>query len=110
MYRIICKSLKNYAKEFDNDINNPRYRPVYFLRLIENLNEYTRHKINDTEEYRMLSQFLWSVNDCERSAWILHELKMLGIEGAPGTTYSNDYLIETNRIWNLFLKKAYWRD
>ena len=107
MYRIICNSLKNYANDFNNDINDPRYRPVYFLRLIENPNEYFFHKSKNTNEYKMLSHFLWSVRDCERSEQILHELKMLGIEGAycQNTDFS-----ETNRIWQLFLKKAYWRD
>ena len=111
MYRIMCNSLKNYADDFNNDIGNPRYRPVYFLRLIENLNEYKRHKVAVTEEYQKLSHFLWTIRDCERSQQILHELSMLGIEGVPQTNSVPTILIdETNRIWNLFLKKAYWRD
>ncbi|MCL2224072.1 MAG: hypothetical protein FWB96_03780 [Defluviitaleaceae bacterium] len=107
MYRIICNSLRNYASDFDSDISDPRYRPVYFLRLIENIEEYSRNKTTNTEEYRLLSAFLWSIRDCERSEQILHELKMLGIEGefSQKTDFS-----ETNRIWQLFLKKAYWRD
>jgi len=99
--------LKNYANDFNNDINDPRYHPVYFLRLIENLSEYSLNKAANTEEYRLLSGFLWDVRDCERSEQILYELKMLGIEGEP---YHDTDFSETNRIWQLFLKKAYWRD
>jgi|GEM_PF-1136568 len=107
MYRIICNSLKNYANDFDNDTNNPRYRPVHFLRLIENLPKYLQNKAANTHEYRLLSGFLWSVRNCEYSEQILHELKFLGIEGAP--CHDTDFS-ETNRIWQLILKKAYWRD
>jgi hypothetical protein len=99
--------LKNYASDFDSDIHNPRYRPVYFLRLIENPNEYFRNKAENTREYQLLSGFLWNVRNCEYSEQILHELKILGIEGEP--LHDTDFS-ETNRIWQLFLKKAYWRD
>jgi hypothetical protein len=99
--------LKNYANDFNNDTNNPRYSPVYFLRLIENPQEYFRNKDENTHEYRLLSGFLWNLRDCKRSEQILYELKMLNITGEPhhGIDFS-----ETNRIWQLFLKKAYWRD
>lgn len=107
MYRILCNSLRNYANEFDNDTGDPRFRPVYFLRLIEDPDEYARHKLANTGEYRLLSHFLWTLEDCERSAQTLHELKMLGIEGKP---CSDADFSETNRIWQLFIKKAYWRD
>jgi len=107
MYRIICNNLRNYANDFNSDINNPRYRPVHFLRLIEDIGEYSRHKETNSDEYRQLSQFLWSIRDCERSEQILHELNMLGIEGIP---CENIDFSETRRIWQMFLKKAYWRD
>jgi hypothetical protein len=105
----MCNSLKNYANDFNNDTTNPRYSPVYFLRLIENPDEYTRHKSAATDEYKKLSHFLWHIRDCERSEQILHELSMLGIEGVH-QGISSLLMDETNRIWNLFLKKAYWRD
>ncbi|MCL2199100.1 MAG: hypothetical protein FWB80_09275 [Defluviitaleaceae bacterium] len=107
MYRIICNSLKNYANDFNHDITDSRYRPIHFLRLIENTNDYERNKTENTYEYTLLSHFLWTLRNCERSEQILHELKMLGIEGSPGGKESFE---ETNRIWQLFLKKAYWRD
>ena len=108
MYRVICNSLKNYASDFSNDKKDPRYRPVYFLRLIEDLNEYLLHKERGSEEYRLLSGFLWEVRDCERSSQILHELKMLGIEGTPDPEGMD--FTETIRIWRMFVRKAYWRD
>ncbi|MCL2387410.1 MAG: hypothetical protein FWC89_07680 [Defluviitaleaceae bacterium] len=108
MYRIICNSLKNYASDFDNNIEDPRYRQVYFLRLVEDVAEYSRHKAANTWEYQMLSQFLWALRDCERSQQILHELRMLGIHGV--SQLSDSDFSETNRIWQMFLKKAYWRD
>ena len=110
MYRMMCNSLRNYASDFNNDITDPRYRCVYFLCLIENLDEYNLNKAENTEAYKKLSSFLWSVRDCRRSAWILHELKMLGIEGVSGIDYPENDINETNRIWHLLLKKAYWRD
>ena len=108
MYRIICNNLRNYAEDFNNDKSNPRYKPVYFLRLIEDLEEYHRHKKEGTDEYRYLSNFLWFLRGCERSEQILYELDILGIE-AEIPTEDIDFS-ETYRIWQMFLKKAYWRD
>jgi hypothetical protein len=108
MYRIICNSLKNYANDFNSDTTDPRYRPVHFLRLIENPDIYLRHKSAETTEYHQLSGFLWHIRECERSEQILHELKILGIEGSPPTTLTD--FSETTRIWQMFLKKAYWRE
>ena len=99
----------NYASDFNNDTNDPRYRPVHFLQLIRNKDEYTRHKTEETEEYRLLSSFLYTIRACKNSEQILYELKMLGIEGVPRQNEEADFS-ETNRIWQLFLKKAYWRD
>lgn len=109
MYRIVCNSLRNYASDFNNNPSDPRYRPVYFLRLIENADEYLRHKAENSREYLQLSHFLWHMRECKLSAQILHELKMLGIEGVPPDSDENVF-DETKRIWQLFLKKAYWRD
>ena len=113
MYRIICNSLRNYARDFNDDINNPRYRPVYFLMLLTNPDEYARHKTENSAEYRLLSHFLWHVRDCERSAQLLHELKMLGICGRRDDLCEADFEIdfdETYCIWKILLQKAYWRD
>jgi hypothetical protein len=106
----MCNSLANYANDFDNDINNPRYRYVYFLRLIEDITEYSRHKSENTQEYQMLSRFLHSVRDCERSEQILHELQILGIDTFAQQGSEKYNFPETNRIWQMLLRKAYWRD
>ncbi|MCL1884271.1 MAG: hypothetical protein FWF81_11055 [Defluviitaleaceae bacterium] len=111
MYRIMCNSLKNYASDFNHDINNPRYKHVYFLRLIENPAEFYKNKKENTHNYQMLAHFLWTLRDCERSSRILHELSLLEIKGSPQWTDIDESAFdETNRIWHLLLKKAYWRD
>ena len=81
MYRIICNSLKNYASDFNQDVTDPRYKPIVFLRLIENIEEYERNKKQESIPYKMLSHFLWSVSDCDYCEQILFELALLGIEG-----------------------------
>jgi len=100
--------LKNYANDFDNDIANPRYAPIHFLRLIEDVENYNRHKNANTGDYQQLSNFLWSIRSCESSEQILYELKFRGIEGIPQTEPTD--FSETYRIWRQFLQKAYWRD
>jgi len=108
MYRIMCNSLKNYAADFDNDIDNPRYSPVYFLQLIADMTEYQRHKEVDSDEYRQLTSFLWTLRGCESSEQILHELNILGVEGNP--IMENIDFSETYRIWRMLLQMTYWRD
>ena len=108
MYRIVCNGLKNYAKDFDENIHDPRYRPMHFLRIIENQEKYAHHKSVNSREYELLSRFLWHIRDCSLSEQILHELKMLGIEGIPSD--SDEQFDEAKRVWHLILKKAYWRD
>lgn len=107
MYRIICESLKHYAECFGEDINDPRYRPVVFLRLIEDLDEYRRQKADNSESYRQLSHFLWHISGCERCEQILYELNMLGIEAKP---YESDMdFSEQHKIWHGLLKLGYWK-
>ena len=108
MYRIMCNSLKNYATDFDNDISNPRYKPVYFLGLMGDVEKYNLEKNENSHDYQKLSNFLWHIRHCPNSEQILYELNMLGIEGEPPQEHFD--FSETNRIWQMFLKKAYWRD
>ena len=108
MYRIMCNSLKNYSASFNDDINDVRYRQVSFLRLIEDLDKYLDHMERNSEHYRKLSQFLYSISNCECCANMLHELWMLGIEpkdcGEPGD------FTKAHAVWHMILKLGYWRD
>ena len=108
MYKLICNNLKNYANDFNENINDPRYKPVSFLHLIENPASYQNHKNINSDDYLKLTSFLWAIKDDERSEQILFELKVLGIEAEAPADDSYDFT-ETKRIWQMFLKKAYWR-
>ena len=105
MYRILCNSLKNYAKELDG---GTRHAPVKFLHLVTDTQKYATHKAQNTDEYRRLSHFLWEISDCPSSEQTLYELSVLGIEGKP--FLENPDFTEARRIWNMLMKKAYWRD
>ena len=109
MYRIMLNNLKNYANDFNQNTQDPRYKPITFLHLIENMQDYSYHKNANTNDYRKLSSFLWSIRDCADSEQILLELSNLGVQGVQGDTLNYDFT-ETYRIWKQFLKKAYWRD
>ena len=108
MYRIMCNSLKNYLSSFNDDVSDIRYRQVRFLRLIEDIDDYMDHKERNSQLYRELSQFLYSISSCDRCANILHELSMLGIEpmdcGEPGN------FAEAHEVWHMLLKLGYWMD
>jgi hypothetical protein len=104
----MCNSLKNYAASFNEDESDIRYRQVLFLRLIEDLDEYGRHKNTNSELYQELSQFLHAVSGCEQCAQILYELKMLGVE-AKDCGCTADFS-GAHAVFHMMLKLGYWKD
>jgi hypothetical protein len=81
MYKSICKNINNHGVLFDFDESNPRYGPIAFLILITDLKQYELHKLNNTELYLHLSQFLFHISKCARCEQLLYELDMLNITG-----------------------------
>jgi hypothetical protein len=108
MYRIMCNSLKNYSSAFSNDTSDIRYSQVLFLRLIEDIDNYMDHKERNSELYRKLSQFLYSISNCDRCSNILHELSMLGVE--PEDCGDPTDFAEAHAVWHMMLKLGYWKD
>ena len=108
MYRIMCNSLKNYSSTFNEDESDIRYRQVLFLRLIEDVDDYMDHRERNSELYRKLSQFLYSISNCDRCANILHELNILGIE--PKDCGEPTDFTEAHAVWHMMLKLGYWKD
>ena len=81
---------------------------MLFLLLIEDIDDYMAHKERDSELYRRLSHFLYSISNCERCENILHELSLLGID--PEDCGEQEDFTDAHSVWHVMLKLGYWKD
>ena len=106
MYRVVCNSYDNF------NISQPsgyRTNVVKFLNLIKDVDLYEEHKQAETEEYKLLSDFLYRLKDCRKCYTILDELAARGIEGKCYDIIPDSDLEEQHKIFHMFLNLVYWK-
>ena len=106
MYRVVCNSYDNFIT---GQPSGYRTNVIKFLNLIKDVKLYEEHKKTETEEYKLLSDFLYRLKACRKCCTILDELAARGIEGKYYNLISDSDLAEQHKIFHMFLNLVYWK-
>ena len=113
MYRIVCKSYKNYIDDFlPNNTDDYRYKVAKPLRLILKLSLYEEEKSKNSVDYQKLRHFIYllkqDINKYPNTKSFLWSLESRGIYGKNYGVLSKEDFSELAKILNMFLKLSYW--
>lgn len=112
MYRMFCESYKNYRDSFYDSKDSYRYKIKECLSLISDIEEYRRHKMQDSTNYKKLCDLLYHMERQKdlypRFKAFLWTIEYKGIKGEPYNILEESEIQELIKIVNMFLKMLYW--
>ena len=106
MYRVICNSYDNFT---NSQPDGYRTNIIGFMSLIKDVGLYQTHKKAETDEYKLLSDFLYKLENCRKCSTVLDELKARGVEAKCYNVISADDFFEQHKIFHMFLNLMYWK-
>ena len=114
MYRIVVESYENFKKGF-LDIKakqDYRYRIMTPISLLCNVEEYNKQKVNETMEYKKLSDLLFyierHIEEYPRFKCLLWTIEGLGFVGKHYGISKEEDIKEQIKILEMFLRLSYW--
>lgn len=114
MYRIVVESYENFKKGFQNKKakQDYRYRIMTPISLLCNVEEYNRQKLNETMEYKKLSDLLFyiksHIEEHPRFKCLLWTLEGLGFNGQEYGVSREQDVKEQIKTLEMFLRLSYW--